>query len=549
MVVIQRQDPQTIQKHEKYLLKHFLQINYQKQLISGSLSELPQKQIIIPSDYVNGANNTNGLDEYEWRITDSNGVLKIDNNGCLRLLDENKKFLFNYFQLPTKGFKYFVLIKELIDALQLKCTVDEFISKYNELLLPLKINENQDWEFLVENKLVEETTTNRNEYQVITTRSAFIVFGASIISCGVRIVDDYWENLFKREGFTPHHRVFRYNDKLINLLKIMKPAFFEDQNGYTNNSNEQDNEDTVITAETFEQPFNFISEQNSLEIKNEYIRQFTQGEHITTVVPGQNISGSLEISAQFKLPKYHFKNSFLHAIQNNSLDVPIGHSVLQRDSTNTTEIANHVELADNKISNSNDNPVSVPQMTTTSTTKDGENLSSSLAFSSSLLPHGKPTSLLNFNGWKFDSLPIQDGANIIDDQPNDKYSLKGLPLYRKGLISERLAYLTPNQIKEIEHQHDSLFVNVGLQRVRKIRNGKWLKFWQYKSGIPIGLLKKPSHLNYYHDKYLQDIISQVDTITTINEYTNQEEIQTTTRRPNANFLKNSNIKSFKPPYA
>lgn len=612
MAVIQKIDPQTIQKHEHYLIKHFLQIHYQQQLISGSLSQLPEKQVVIPRDSAIINNNCDisnkNIQDYDWDATDPNGLLKIDNNGCLHLLDKDKKFLFNYFQLPTKGFKFFVLIKDLINVLHLNCTVTEFNEKYNDCLLPVKIVDDRDWKFLYDNDLISkkiDSTTRDGEYQVITTRSAFIMFGASIISCGVRIIDDYWEDLIKKQGFTTHHRVFKYDDKLVKLLKIMKPNFFEKTdkinteeagNGNIDND-EHDTKNPHLSSSSFEQPFSFISEQNSIEVKSEYLKQFTQGEHITTVVPGQNINGSLEISAQFKLPKYHFKNSFLQAIQNNSLDVPIGQQDLQLGNTPTnatgTAYANqnsnqNVEVGSTKRSmtdtysiNDKMNNDSSSQMTIPTTLQNSpvtvqspqnsppppaplllspSQPSSTPSIVNTIHSHNRSASLLNFNGWKFDSLPIKtsdndndkstsNNNNNIRDNSTQEYSLKGLPYYDKTKLLKRLKYLTPNEIKEIEHQHDSLFVDVGLQRVRKVRNSKWEKYWQYKSGIPIGLLNNEEHLTFFRDEYLKETLNHVDIVSKINEFTNQEEIQTTKRKPNANSFNNSNIKSFKPPYA
>ncbi|KAK5773761.1 hypothetical protein RI543_005073 [Arxiozyma heterogenica] len=535
--------------HSLYLLKQILQISVQEELIAGQLDHLPLKQIMVPPEYFEDRiNDGTELDEYKFRKIDPLGITKIDSNGKLLISGMNKDFLFNYFQLPGHGDKYWVLLRDLISLVQ-DDSIDQetFIQKYKQQLLPIQAT-SDDIEFMKRNHLLDKNynDVNNNDVKIITTKSAFITFGAQIISQGTRIVDDYWETLAKQQGFTTHHRVFKCSSKVISLLKELKPQIFN----RSVRSSQQIPQDIKIEKEekeegtfNFDSPYTIIIEQPSQEIREEYEEQFSKGQHTDTVVPGQAIAGSLELSAQFRVPKYHSKNSFLQATQIKGMDTPIGEHNYNKNETS------QLKGAQPSLPNLRTNP------NMTSESKISNRMLSSITDSnidkkieeepSSLNMNKQQTSSLNIKGWKFDSLPIGDEQQVKENN----HSIKGLSYFEKDNLLKRLNYLTPNQIKETEHSHDCLFVNVGLQKVRKIRSKRWMKYWQYKHGLPIGLLNEGKQVEYIEKRYISKMLQHEDIITNFNELTNTDEIRITKRQANPNLLGYSNIKSFKPPYA
>ena len=531
--------------HNLYLLKQVLQISGQSELISGPLERFPLKQIVVPSEYFEDRiNNGVEFEEYKFRKIDPLGINKIDSNGKLLISGTNKDFLFNYFQLPGHGDKYWVLLKDLISLVQDDMIDQEtFIRRYKQQLLPIEATED-DIKFMVQNHLLEKKYNgiNSSNVKIVTTRSAFITFGAQIISQGTRIIDDYWETLAKQQGFTTHHRVFKCSPKILSLLKELKSQIFKtSEEKYQKIQKESIAVDEDFNFD-FDAPYTIVTEQPSNDVREEYMEHFTRGEHTDSVVPGQFIAGSLELSAQFRVPKYHSKNSFLQATQIKGMDIPIGeHDYHKNESTqqkstqtNFSEISTNSNMvnepkASNRMLNSNiDSNSGIKN-------KDEQNLNNT---------NGQEVVSLNIKGWKFDSLPVGNEQQV----ENHDHSIKGLSYYERKKLLRRLNYLTPNQIKELEHSHDSLFVNVGLQRVRKIRNNRWMEYWQYKHGLPMGLLNEKKHLEYIEKHYIPEMLKHEEVIINFNELTNTEEIRTTKREANPNLLGHSNIKSFKPPY-
>lgn len=519
--------------HNLYLVRQTLQIISQEELVSGPLDHNPRKQLSIPPEYFQDKVSDGDLDEFKFQQSDSVGDSKIDKNGKLLISGTNKDFLFNYFQLPGHGNKFWMLLDDLIGLVDDEdLDQNSFTNKYKQQILPIKATENEI-NFLKQNSLLDENFQG-NDVKLVTTRSAYISFGAQLVSQGTRILDDYWESLAKQQNFTTHHRVFKYSNKLVTLIRQLKPQAFEDLR------KENDISETDIPSETFafDIPYTIVSEQSSREIREEYGKNFSLGQHIDAVIPGQSISGSLEFSAQFKVPKYHSKNSFLQATQIKGLDTPIGeHDYNKND-------AGHASS-----SSAGGNGQGTPE------TKHVNRLLSNIMDSNPVkeveekpIPQtgNKPIpSSLNIKGWKFDSLPVGNQAQLNKHD----HSIRGLSYFEKEKLLKRLNYLTPNQIKETEHCHDCLFVNVGLQRVRKIRDARWIKYWQYKNGLPMGLLNEEKQIKYIKEKYLPEMLAHEEVTTTPNELTNTDEIKTTKRVPNANLYGYSNIKSFKPPYA
>ncbi|GAV54771.1 hypothetical protein ZYGR_0AS00940 [Zygosaccharomyces rouxii] len=535
-------DKDALLRHERQLLKQLVLISSEDELLQGPLDQFPLKQINVP-DYTGGKKKDESNLAYVMIRHDIQGEKRISEQGQLQ---DGRTWLFNTFRFGgdnNESNHWFVLLSDVMKSLLYEGDEESFTREYDQLS-PLEANEQQR-AFLKEKKLLAQDITPHQPVRFYTTRSVFVQFGAAVILGGLRVFDDYWESLAREKNLTPHHRVFKLDQKLLNILQKLKPSLFLRLN--SNNETEGDDLDSSPwNGELFETPYPTITEQASAEIRDEYGRQFAEGQHAGVVVPGQSINGSLELSNQFKLPKYHSKNSFQQAAQLNALDLAIGGSPetsLNHAGSHRPSVS-HVE-------------VSASSGPSTSNKSGGKRLLSNIMDTNissakskkseehELISAGNgliPTNVhLNVNGWKFETLPLR----IFGNEP--EFSVRGLPYYEKDKILDRLKKLSPNQIKELEHLHDSVALNKGLQSVRKIRSKKWTKYWQYKSGLPVGILKHDVEKS--RDRYLRDVLNQKTSTTIYNDATLIDEVQTTSRAPNANFFNNSNIKGFKPPYA
>lgn len=595
--------PETLHSHNLFLVKHTVPLAGQDELLQGPLNQFPKKTIQLPSNCFNTNinNDDNTILEYPLNQRDPVGERKISIFGHLL---NGSNFLFNTFTLTRIGQTNLVLVKDVMKALQFDQSMPLFLQQYSYLLSNTPTIE--DVIFLYENNIIKHTGSNletstlqeRESFKFITCKTAFVVFGAAIIASGHRLADDYWESFGKQQGFTQHHRVHKLPQRLINLVYQLKPSLnsslFEkiEIEDHIISKSEIHSDSSSADPISFGSPYPTITEQPSKEIRDEYIEQFSKGQHIMTVMPGQSINDALELTAQFKVPKYHSKNSFLQASQMKALDVPIGKPLEEQNNNSNTDtnvaslssmtsFSNSVKTAGRTNSNLNFNNFSdnVESETTTAaaspnftTSKPMSRMLSNLLDSSNgngivkskrnddnsdspatpsalhtTTSHSKTNAVLNINGWKFETLPIRENQIQMMNAINDTHTYRGLPIYERDSLLVKLKTLTPNQIKEIEYSHDSLFLNTGIQRMRSIRKKKWGKYWQYKTGIPIGL--KKNQVKQLQTKTLSDILAFEDIQEIFNEETNTDEIRTTKRVPNANFLGYANIKSRKPPYA
>lgn len=527
-------------RHERVLIKQLVLISSETELIQGPLDNYPQKIVHTP-DFTGPEKlkDDSGL-AYKMIRTDSLGERKVSTLGELQ---NGRSYLMNTFTLKNSS-PLLVLTTDLLEALQYEGDESGFFEEFPQLL-PLDLSEDER-KFLVDNGFVNRHTAR---LRYVTAKSAFVQFGAAVIASGLRVIDDYWEMIAKEQGFTPHHRVFKLSQRLHDILVNLKPSIRS--HGTEIKKNEVKSNSFEDQTRFFESPYSAVSEQVSFEIRHEYGREFSNGEHFGVVVPGQSINGALEISSQFKIPKYHSKNSFQQATQLNALDIAIGSpprllssqeqeldmpSALINSGGST--MSSHApsgksgkRLLNSLLDIGSNNSVFKSK-------KSGEN--ELLKLTGDLPPTSED---LNINGWKFESLPLKpsDKLNLSNFSP------RGLPFYEKERLIRRLKKLTPNQVKELEHLHDSIFLNTGLQSVRKLRSRKWMKYWQYKTGIPVGLRDVDTKI--FMDQYLKEVIEQTTSVITYNETTNVDETSITKRVANANFLGYSNIHGFKPPYA
>ena len=157
------------------------------------------------------------------------------------------------------------------------------------------------------------------------------------------------------------------------------------------------------------------------------------------------------------------------------------------------------------------------------------------------MPPEETDVLAQIPGWKFTQLPTTTNQELPTT-----FSSGGLPIYNKLKLPSRLKELTPNQIKDLERSHDVVQLNKVLGNVRKVRNSRWTKFWQYKAGVPVGLTEE--QISYYKSRYLQNVLDHVEVNIVPNDLKNVDEKHTVKRIPNPNFIGYSNISGFKPPF-
>lgn len=532
-----------IREHERVILKQILQILDQEELVQPPLDKFPYKKLELPiytdESKTRDATNTS----YKMVQMDAYGETKVGLNGELF---GGRHYLFNTFTFMAHRDVLLVLLQDVIKVLyqtDTKHDENEFIDQHDQILL-METSEEQT-KFLAKNGILPEGSNGSFKY--ITARSAFVEFGATVIAGGQRIVDDYWESLAKKQNLSSHQRVFKLTTGLISKISLLRPSF---QNNKVTNANEfgtNVSNACTISNSKFESPYPIVTEQPSAEVREAYIKNFAKGEHISAIVPGQSISGTLELSAQFRVPRYHSKNSFQQALQMKAIDIPIGkHEELLAQYESQAPDGSSLTSLPNNIPSVNPSNKPIKRMlssildinVSSSKNKKSEENEMIKPMNKGIL---KNNASLNINGWKFESLPLRSPENSGKQQ-----YYRGLPLYEKNVLLERLKQLTPNEIKELEHLHDAVFVNTGLQNVRKVRTKKWKKYWQYKAGIPIGL--KRSQLDEFKNNYLKEVLAQTSITTNFNEITNADETITTKRIPNPNFLGNCNIKDFKPPY-
>lgn len=509
-------------KHERVLVKQIMHIWSQAELMQGSLGEFPRKSVDVP-DYTGAEKTRNELSlAYRMVVTDPLGEKKVSPMGELR---DGRVYLCGTFKTSDSP-NVLVLVAHLMAALQYQESEESFLAAYGQLL---PITASPELKELLEEKGFVGKTDGELKY--VSARSAYVQFGAAVVASGTRVFDDYWEVVAKRQNLTPHHRVFKLSERLVNTLRELQPQILSQPS--------QPAEDSPMAGDrVFEAPYTTVTEQASADIRLQYGREFANGEHIGAVVPGQSISGSLELSALFKIPKYHSKNSFQQATQMKALDLPIGLEPQASEAEASTP--------GQQQSSGTPQPSNKPHRRMLTSILDGGSIGKikKSEEQEEQFAHHLSASVdedLHINGWKFDLLPLK----TANDETSQR-SHKGLPLYEKDRLIPRLNKLTPNQIREVEHLHDSLYLNLGLQNVRKIRSKKWLKYWQYKAGVPIGLMS--NEVQFFKEHYLKEALEQTSSVTNYNPETNVDETHITVRKPKVNYVGYSNIHGFKPPY-
>lgn len=140
-------------------------------------------------------NRAPGSNEYLPSKTDPSGETKVSKEGHPL---EGRVFRFQTFQLPHRGDTLFMLGEECSWALGFGSS--GLIFKYNDSLLKIIVSDTEK-ENLIQQGIVPESDISQ-KIAVVTARSMFRQFGASVIQNGRRVRDDYWEAEARKQGFT-----------------------------------------------------------------------------------------------------------------------------------------------------------------------------------------------------------------------------------------------------------------------------------------------------------------------------------------------------------
>ncbi|SCU79257.1 LAME_0A07954g1_1 [Lachancea meyersii CBS 8951] len=497
-------------EQELYLLKYALLIKNDLAQALGPLDQPPQKTPQVPY-FVVRERIADSEDCYVLSRGDQQGELKIDKFGNLV---GNRHFLFPTFSLHNRPNQVYVLARDLLKCLDITgMSADHFLAQ-NPQLFGVSASD-EEITALKNMDLINDTETAESHIYV-TTKSVFMLFGARVVLAGTRLIDDYWEELVKEQGYLPHSRVFPISNRILQIVEKLKPT-----------SHVEDAENEKAAAQISSEPsYLTVAEQTSSEIRQDYAHQLMDGERQDIIIPGQNIVGSIELSAQSKLPKYHSKTSLQTATQMGIQDTSIG---LMPPAPTNAPSAPPSEKLNKEHSGGILDALVISKIDKSGVTQWAN--SGIVAQDVSL----------NINGWKFDSLPVKSTKDA-----DLKYSIKGLPLYDNVKLAERLKRLTPNEINEMQHLHDAVYLNTNLQGARKIRKTKWTKYWQYKAGLPIGLTDR--QCGPILDKYFEKAAEHIEVVRSINTTLNKEEVRSMRKIPNANYKGYSNITGVKPPY-
>ena len=216
-------------------------------------------------------------------------------------------------------------------------------------------------------------------------------------------------DVYKRQA---QHRVYALSQKLLDMVCSIDPRTRTAHSlGPPELPESKQAQAGVMSTSQpqFEDPFSTITELPPLEARKEFLSNIAHGEQ-TAIISGQTIHGAIELSTIYKIPKYHYKNSFAAAQQHNVLDSPIG--------THTHPVESHNFGRGRKAN---------------------------------YVPPEETDVLAQIPGWKFTQLPV-----TTNDELPTTFSAGGLPIYNKARLPARLKLLTPNQIKDLERSHDCL---------------------------------------------------------------------------------------------
>ncbi|CDR43907.1 CYFA0S13e00540g1_1 [Cyberlindnera fabianii] len=224
--------------------------------------------------------NKLAADEKDYRYTmfSPKGETKITANGHLL---GGRKFLFPTFTLPGEGKKLYALANDAARALGLR---DSFLLLSRSKHLTKIIAADKDRKFLVDSSLTISRTKSR-AVNLVSCRGIFMCFGARSIVCGKRVTDDYWEEAAIAQGFTEKSHVFPVDKNYLNPTRHRKAP------------------DTSASTKPVVSKNLYVLPVPSLEDRMEYLSNASTGQP-TQSLPGQGISGGMELALMSPIPKY-----------------------------------------------------------------------------------------------------------------------------------------------------------------------------------------------------------------------------------------------------
>jgi SWI/SNF complex component SWP82 len=261
-----------LQEHTNYL-RNF----------SGAKERTRDIKPFVDTEKVNEFN-----DGYEYIAKDPLGEQKVSENGFLA---GGRKYLFTTFTLPGKGKRLYVLPTEAAKVLSYR---DSFILFLRNKSLFRTICDDEDRKFLDSSGFNISKIKSRS-VALINAKSLFVAYGARVIIAGKRVTDDYWEEQLTEQGFTPSDAVFPHRRRLgprkkKTLQTINKVALIDPK--------------LKLKLPTV----SYVSPLPPLEARIEYLTSSSEGGQ-SQVLPGQGITGGLELASVTTIPKYRNESS------------------------------------------------------------------------------------------------------------------------------------------------------------------------------------------------------------------------------------------------
>lgn len=222
-------------------------------------------------------------DEYVYSKTDPKGEQKITENGYLL---GGRKYIITTFTLPGRGKKLYVLGTEAAKFLNHR---DAFVlfNKFKQLYKS-KTND-EERKFLEDNNFSISKIKSRS-VAVTTAKNLFMLFGARVIKSGKRVEDDYWEEAAIEQGFKSTDQVFPLEKGYSSKPEVLRPR-------------------TSVNKSLPTLPrTNLVTPLPPLEDRKEYLVASSTG-NPSQVLPGQGISGGIELATVATIPKYKQEGS------------------------------------------------------------------------------------------------------------------------------------------------------------------------------------------------------------------------------------------------
>ncbi|KAH3666726.1 hypothetical protein WICMUC_005543 [Wickerhamomyces mucosus] len=238
--------------------------------------------------------------------TDFKGETKITENG---VLTNGKKFLINTFTLPGRGKELFASGTEVSKFLNCR---DAFIlyTRYKQLKRQIA---NEEERKFIDNSSLGLSKLKSRSISYTSVKNLYMVLGAKIVANGLRVVDDYWEDDLIAQGFTEKDQVspVAVSRRLLSTdstktHQISKPS-----------------QPSIINKSLYPKHI-LVTPLPLKEDRLEYIKNASKGE-TTQVLPGQGITGGLELASIATIPQYRddpqqqsYRKSLLNQLSTNN---------------------------------------------------------------------------------------------------------------------------------------------------------------------------------------------------------------------------------------